>query len=176
VSEGFDMQRLVLAATMTALVASASSALACSCGGLTDAESYQQSQVAFTGELISSSYSPSFLGFILTPDNYAETATFVVTKAWKGVNVGQLVIFKSQYQGRHGMCGDNFRARMDLLRSDAFKFNTPSRVPFSKSWIVLGAGAEPYALDLCSRSTPITMPWAKELEETLDSLSTKPSQ
>ena len=155
------------------LLVSAVPAWACGCSIPPTPQAFEDASSVFIAELVSAKYTPWLHNFFPLSGDHQETATFQVKKAWKGAQVGQQIEFISEFQGRHGLCGDSFRGRSDL-RKELWGGRPELQVPGnSNEWLIFVTKEDGLSLSLCSKAEPMNLKWAREEEEVLDRLTSE---
>jgi hypothetical protein len=153
----------VLVATLWMLPPMVSTAaIACSCDKVELSEALEQSTTAVVARVVSTHQ-------MAVPEDpsgkyIVEDASFEVIESIKGTKkVGDRIQIRSEIGP--GPCGRSARNSPIWLEEAAVPASdVPKAFPISETWLIFGYGNEPYELSMCTRSSPMNVHGADDLE------------
>lgn len=156
------MKKSFLSVCCTLLAVVSGQAVACSCTKVEISDVIEESKdivVARVVDAVQSSAAGDVSGRYVV-----EQASFEVIETIKGSKrVGQKIQTRSEIGP--GPCGISARNEpMWLEQAQSPPSDAPKAFPVSDTWLIFGRDEEPYELSLCSRSSPLNVRGAEDLE------------
>lgn len=156
------MKKSFLAVCCTLLAVVSGQAVACSCGTVEISAVLEKSKDIVVARVIDVVQSPA--AGDIRGGNIVERASFEVIETIKGSKrVGDKIQTRSEIGP--GPCGISARNEpMWLEQAESPSSDVPKAFPVSDTWLIFGGDEEPYELSLCSRSSPLNVRGAEDLE------------
>jgi hypothetical protein len=163
---------LAVFACLLAVAGASSAVQACSCPIETPEKAFQSAAAVFVAKLTTARFVPQP---DMTEYQYGtETASFIIEKSLKGPQrAGAVVTFETEIGV--GLCGKSARNTPPWLEHLDVTTGTSTPATFEPVWLLFVQGEQPYSLSLCSRSSPLQVQGASDLERIQKLLLPRPA-
>jgi hypothetical protein len=136
-------------------------AIACSCRNVEVSEALEESTTVVVARVVSTHQIP--MPTDASGKFIVEEAAFEVMEPIKGAKkIGDRIQIRSEIGP--GPCGRSARNSPAWLEEFAPSSNVPKPFPISDIWLIFAYGNEPYELSMCTRSSPMNVRGAGDLE------------